>query len=423
MRVIDRVMGWAGRKLMAGLDPLNDRYYQPSGVLFSSAAGYPVSEESALKVSAVWRCVRLISEALAMLPVQVKRGSEIVQDHPVSLLMKRRPNMYQTAATFKRTMQRRALLLGNGYAEIMRGGMLVPIDNAHVLKTELLENFTVRYTIQQPLKAPRYLYRGRDMLHVMGCSTDGLTGLSVIGYMRQSVGANLAMEEHGAKVFSNGVRPSMFLTRPAQAGGKGMSEPLRAGIEASVNAANSGNTRAHRAIVLEDGMTATIAQFNNEDSQFLESRRFGVTDIARWFGVPSHMVNDTEKTTSWGSGIEQMSTEFVTYGLMPWAEEWEQALEMAFLDDDESVKFNFNGLLRGDSAARASFYQIMRNVGAMTANQVAEREDLPRRTDPGGDSYQDTPNGASPNAFGAPRAPQPEPDPEDDATEGDDSED
>lgn len=411
-----RLTKWFARSMraMAGqLDPLDNRYYSGASGMFSSAAGQTVSEESAQGVATVWACVDLISKAFAMLPCAVKDEgtAEPVPGHPIARMLVRNPNPYQTAVKFRRMMMRRALLSGNAYAKIVRtpsGVQLWPIDPSRVTKTELLPSGDVRYTISNPTSSPTTAFRWEDILHIYGPTMDGLSGLSVIGYARQTIGANIAMERHGALLFSQGVRPSVLLTRPANASGRQMPESLRSGIQDSFNRANAGEAGAHRGIVLEDGMVPTMFAMSNEDAQFLESQRFGVGQIARWYGVPPHMVGDVERTTSWGSGIEQMSAQFVTYCLQPWAEEWEQALEMALLRDGEQLKFNLNVLLRGDALTRYQVYQIGRNIGTLSPNDVLRLEDMPMRDDPGGDKYQDTPNGASPNGDGAAQMPQDE---------------
>lgn len=405
MRVIDRARSWMGRKMLAGLDPLDDRYYQgASSMIYPTAAGRNVSETEAQSIAAVWACVDLISKALAILPVTVMaetaNGPAPQKGHWLSRALKRRPNPYQTALTYKRSQMRRVLLNGNAYARIkpaLGGYEFWPIAPERVTKTELLADGRVRYEVQRQGAGPEYLYRGLDMFHIHGPSMDGLTGLSVVAHARQTFGLALAMERHGAKLFGQGVRIAGVLTRPARADGKGLKEEVRQALETSFGREFGGEGGVQRVPILEDGMDWKPAGMSNEDAQFLESRRFSVGEIARWFGVPPHMVFDVERTTSWGTGIEAMTTQFGVYGLQPWCEEWEQALEMAFLDDEEAVKFDMRVLLRGDAAARAAFYQILRNTGAFTPNDILRLEDYPLRTDPGGDSYQDTPTGASPN--------------------------
>jgi HK97 family phage portal protein len=223
----------------------------------------------------------------------------------------------------------------------------------------------------------------RDVFHVAYRSLDGITGLSPISYQRETIGLTLAAQKHGAKTFSNGAKPGGVLTHPHKLT-EDASRRLRESWELTYGGDNAGKTA-----ILEEGMTFTVLSMTNSDAQFLETRRFQVEDVARIFGIPLFMIQSTEKTTSWGSGIEQMSMGYVRYTLLPWVRRWEQAIRRDLVaetgEPDIEMRFNIEGLQRSDIRSRFQSYQVGINMGVYSPNEVRELEDMNPRE--GGDVW------------------------------------
>ena len=222
-----------------------------------------------------------------------------------------------------------------------------------------------------------------DVLHIPGLGFDGLVGYSPIAMAKNSIGMAIACEEYGAKFFANGATPGGILEHPGT-----VKDPQR--VRDSWNSAFGGSSNANKVAVLEEGMKYTPISISPEQAQFLETRKFQINEIARIFRVPPHMVGDLEKSSF--SNIEQQSLEFVKYTLDPWVVRWEQSIQRALLTQEEKqkyfVKFNLEGLLRGDYQSRMNGYAIGRQNGWMSANDIRELENLDRiPAEDGGDLY------------------------------------
>jgi HK97 family phage portal protein len=246
-----------------------------------------------------------------------------------------------------------------------------------------LNDWELEYLVT--LKEGRQIRCGRgDVFHVRYRSLNGFTGLSPIAYQRETIGLSIAARDHGALVFSNDARPSGVLTHP-----KALKEEGVKNVKASWDAAYGGDN-VGRVAILEEGMTFTTVSMTNSDAQYLETRKFQVEDIARIFGVPLFMIQSTEKTTSWGSGIEQMSMGYVRYTLLPWARRWEQAIKRDIVAEERGgeeleMRFNLEGLQRGDLRSRFQSYREGINMGVYSPNEVRELEGLNPRE--GGDVW------------------------------------
>ena len=222
-----------------------------------------------------------------------------------------------------------------------------------------------------------------DVLHIPGLGFDGLIGYSPIAMAKNAIGLAIATEEYGAKFFANGAAPAGVLEHPGT-----IKDPLR--VKESWNSAYQGSANAHKIAVLEEGMKYTPIGIAPEQAQFLETRKFQINEIARIFRVPPHMLADLEKSSF--SNIEQQSLEFVKYTLDPWVVRWEQSMCRVLFSESEKptyfIKFNVDGLLRGDYASRMSGYATARQNGWMSANDIRELENLDRiAPDLGGDLY------------------------------------
>lgn len=363
----------------SSLSPDEERYWmtQYGGI---SNAGIPIDSDSALKISTAWRCSRLISETVAMLPRIVYRrledgGKERSANHPVYSLIHDQPNRKQTSFEFFDMMQMHTLNRGNAFAKIVPGprgpvDRLIPIHPDRVEIQEVDED-TLRYVVMEKNGIPK-IYNDDEILHIRGLTLDGTNGVSVIRYARESLGLTLAAERYGAKLFSNASRASGYLKHPGV-----LSEAAQKRL-VEQQERMTGGENLHRLGILEEGMEFQQVSFTPEDSQMLQTREFQAEDVARWYGVPPHMIGLTSKTTSWGSGIEELSRGFVTFVLMPWLIRWQQVIEKDLIIASEQyfVEFLTEALLRGDIEKRYKSYSTGRQWGWLATNEIRRAENL-----------------------------------------------
>ncbi len=364
-----------------------------------TTSGKAVTEMSAMQMTAVYSCVRILSEAVAGLPLQLFRynengGREKALDHPLYRLLHDEPNPEMTSFVFRETLMSHLLLWGNAYAQIVRNGRgevlgLYPLM-PNKMKVDRDERGNLYYEYSRTTedtntlgKKQKVILRPSDVLHIPGLGFDGLVGYSPIAMAKNAIGLAIATEEYGAKFFANGATPGGVLEHPGI-----IKDPQK--IRDSWNAAYQGSANAHKVVVLEEGMKYQSIGISPEQAQFLETRKFQINEIARIFRVPPHMVGDLEKSSF--SNIEQQSLEFVKYTLDPWVVRWEQAMTRVLLLDSEKaryfIKFNLEGLLRGDYQSRMNGYAIGRQNGWMSANDIRELENLDRiPAEEGGDLY------------------------------------
>jgi len=349
-------------------------------------AGPAVDEQAALKVTAVYRAIAVISEAVAMLPIDVMQRvgdrREERSDHPVAELL-RRPNPLMTAADLRGAQQAHVLQYGNAYIDIQRdeGGRpiglwpLLPDRTRAVGRDGPSGERIIGY--ESVVDGLRYDFDTANIAHVHGLAFDGIRGYSPLSLARQAVGLALGLEEFGARFFGNDAKSGGFLEHPGKLGAEAQKN-LRESM-----AAQGGLSQAHRIKILEEGMKFSATTIAPEDAQFLMTRTFQVEEIARLYGVPLHMLQSQAKSTSWGAGIAQMSLGFLIYTVAPWLVRWEQELERKLLSPAELaaglfVRHNVNALLRADAATRAGFYTaaLNRATGWMSRNEVRALEDL-----------------------------------------------
>ena len=366
--------------------------------LGNSTSGKPVTERSAMQMTAVYSCVRILAEAVAGLPVHLYRytedgGKEKALDHPLYRLLHDEPNPEMSSFVFRETLMTHLLLWGNAYAQVIRNGKgevvaLYPLM-PNKMTVDRDENGQLYYTYRRSkeeaptMEGSSVILKPSDVLHIPGLGFDGLVGYSPIAMAKNSIGMAIACEEYGAKFFANGATPGGILEHPGT-----VKDPQR--VRDSWNSAFGGSSNANKVAVLEEGMKYTPISISPEQAQFLETRKFQINEIARIFRVPPHMVGDLEKSSF--SNIEQQSLEFVKYTLDPWVVRWEQSIQRALLTQDEKalyfVKFNLEGLLRGDYQSRMNGYAIGRQNGWMSANDIRELENLDRiPAEDGGDLY------------------------------------
>ena len=356
-----------------------------------------VNERSAMQITAVYACVRILSEAIASLPLHLyrydKTGSkEKALDHPLYTVLHDEPNPEMTSFIFRETLMTHLLLWGNAYAQIIRNGKaeiigLYPLmPNRMTVDRDDKGRLYYEYMAQSEdgakLKSGTIRLSPHDVFHVPGLGFDGLVGYSPIAMAKNALGATIAAEQFGAKFFANNATPGGVLEMPGTVKDvEKVRESWRNGFS---------GTNAHKVAILEEGMKFTPVSINPQEAQFLETRKFQINEIARIFRIPPHMIGDLEKSSF--SNIEQQSLEFVKYTLDPWVSRWEQSIRRSLLSADEKksmfVKFNVDGLLRGDYKSRMDGYAVGRQNGWMSANDIRELENMDKiPADQGGDDY------------------------------------
>ena len=363
-----------------------------------SASGKQVNERTSMQMTAVYSCVRILSEAVASLPLNVYRytdtgGKEKAFDHPLYRLLHDEPNPEMSSFIFRETLMTHLLLWGNAYAQIIRNGKGEVIALYPLMPDRMTvdrdENGRLYYKYRKSnddaptMESGVVILAPSDVLHVPGLGFDGLVGYSPIAMAKNAIGLAIAAEEYGSKFYANGAAPSGVLEHPGT-----LKDPAR--VRDSWNSTFGGSSNSHKVAVLEEGMKYTPISISPNEAQFLETRKFQINEIARIFRVPPHMVGDLEKSSF--SNIEQQSLEFVKYTLDPWVIRWEQALYRTLLSEEEKktyfFKFNVEGLLRGDYQSRMQGYATARQNGWMSANDIRELEDLDRiPAELGGDLY------------------------------------
>ncbi len=370
------------------------------GFLFGgTTSGKTVNERTAMQTTAVYACVRILSEAVAGLPLHIYRyradgGKERIPMHPLYHLLHDEPNPEMTSFVFRETLMSHLLLWGNAFAQVVRNGRgqavalypLLPskMDVSRAANGELL--YTYYRDADETGLNPKGGYvtlRRDEVLHIPGLGFDGLIGYSPIAMAKNAIGMSLATEEYGASFFANGANPGGVLEHPGVIKDIGR-------VKESWNSAYQGNGNAHKIAVLEEGMKFQAIGIPPEQAQFLETRKFQINEIARIYRIPPHMVGDLEKSSF--SNIEQQSLEFVKYTLDPWVVRWEQSLQQSLILPSEKpslfIRFNLDGLLRGDYQSRMNGYAVGRQNGWMSANDIRELEDMNRiPAGDGGDLY------------------------------------
>lgn len=350
----------------------------------TSATGIHVTPESAMRLSAVWACVRLISESIASLPLHVYRRVDDrrrmkVIDVPAYRLLHDEPNQLMTSFAMRETMSAQLLLWGRALAPIIRNqaGEPVEILPVHPSRVQIRRSERIGLVYDVRLPDERMITVGQaDMLHVPGLSFDGIESLSPIRYAAQSIGLGLAAEQFGAAFFGNGSTPSGYLTMTEK-----LNQEQVTTLRNSWYATYGGVSNSNKTAVLFGGAKFERISIPPSEAQFVEARKFQVSEIARWYRVPPHMIGDLEKATF--SNIEHQALEFVTHTLRPWLVRWEQELNRKLFPTSTDgvpsefyVEFNVDGLLRGDIKSRSDYYIRGRQWGWLSANDIRALENM-----------------------------------------------
>ena len=358
-----------------------------------------VNEKTAMQTTAVYACVRILSEAIASLPLHVYSykdggGKQMEIDHPLYKILHDEPNPEMTSFTFFEVMMCHLLLHGNSYSQIIRDGAgrvvaLYPLlpDQMDVERDDKghLRYVYTRQSDENPnfKDAGQIVLKYEDVLHIPGLGFDGLIGYSPIAMAKNAVGLTIAAEEYGSAFMKNGASPGGVLEHPGV-----LKNPDR--VRESWNEIYRGSNNAHKVAVLEEGMHFQPITLKPDELQFLETRKFQLDEIARLYRIPPHMIGDLEHATF--SNIENQSLEFVKYTLDPWVVRLEKAMQKALLLPSEKgkyiIKFNVDGLLRGDYASRMQGYATGRQNGWFSTNDIREMENMnPISDEEGGNLY------------------------------------
>jgi len=351
-----------------------------------TAAGRPISADTAMMHATVYACVRFLSFNVAALPLILYRrlstdpkepGRERATNHPLYEKLHSLSNPRQTAFQTMALTVTSLMLRGNGVSFIQRNQRNA-VHGIYPLRWDQIEIRRHRntgeliYTWSPQDSAPQD-FLPEEIWHVQGLGVDGVQGLSPIALMRESIGHGLALQEYGSRFFSNSASPSGALEVPGEMGDEAY-QRLRQSIEEK----RTGLKNAHTVLLLEEGAKWNQIGISPEDAQFLESRKFNRSEVASWYGIPPHLVGDLEKSTF--SNIEQQSLEFVIYYLLPWLVNLEQTVTRDLLSEGERrtmfAKFNIAGLLRGDSAARSDAQRTGVMGGWISRNEVRAMEEL-----------------------------------------------
>ena len=357
-----------------------------------SWANIDVDRSAAFAIPAVWACVRLIAETIASMPLILYRrtatGKERAVDHPLYRVLHDAPNPERPSFLWREQSQTHLLLLGNAYSQIVRDGasaaQLWPLDPE---KMQVSRDPSGALLYEYTKNSKPYPMRRSELLHVPGLGWDGITGFSVIAYQAQTMGASIAGDRYASEFFANSASPSGFITMTGALKDKNAQERMQRSWEDAHGAWG----KKHRTAILEQGAEWKPISIPPEQAQFIEARKYSRAEIAALFRVPPHMIGDVERSTSWGTGIEQQSIGFVTFTMMPWLVRWEQCLNQQLLLEDERAEYFFEflvtGLLRGDAAARSSYYHQMLNDGVLNADEVRAMENLNTQEDGQGKVY------------------------------------
>jgi HK97 family phage portal protein len=361
-------------KLGATPPPDNDFWYRPV-----SGSKYYVSSESAMRITAVWACVRVIAETIGSLPLGIYRrgrdGRELDRNHPLYYLLHDSPNADMTAFEFWELAAKCLCLSGNFYARIQtnqRGDVtqLTPLSPSSMRVFRDPETGVMVYQYGQSM------FTASDILHIPGLGYDGedsLTGYSPVGYMAQALGMTQDAEGYGANFFRNNATPPAYMTVP-----QALSNEARKNLQTWLMENYGGVRNAGKIGVLEQGAEIRTVAINHRDMQFLELRQYQKADICSIFRVPPHMIQDLTRSTN--NNIEHQGIDFATHTIRPWLTRIEKRINLQLFGPREATnyyaEFNMDALLRGDAASRASYYSAMRNIGALNANEIRSKENM-----------------------------------------------
>ena len=350
-----------------------------------SSSGMVVTDDTAMNFTAVWAAIRILSESIAQLPLSVyeedKQGNKAIsKKHQLYNLIHKKPNENMTTYTFVQKCMMDLLTRGNSFVYIKRNGGARPVELLPLVPTDvkLVENDgVIYYELQEGGIVDQY-----DMLHFKVMSRDGLLGMSPIDVGANAIGYGLALETYGNSFFGNGAKVSGVLSTDRHLSDEAI-ERLKVSFQENYTRIGDAN----KTMVLEEGLKFQQISLSNEASQFLNSREFSITEIARLFNLPPHLLRDLTKSSF--NNISEQSREFVQYSLMPYLVMMESEMNCKLFRQNEigkvEAKFNVSALLRGTPKDRSEYYRTMLNIGAMSIDEIRAYEELP--TIEGGENH------------------------------------
>lgn len=354
-----------------------------------SSSGAVVNMSSALGVSTAWRCTLLLSGICGNFPADLmQRVDEKTRvaavGHPLRTVLTDSPNGWQTPAEFRKMLTGHAINKGDGFAlKITSAGRVIalwPLDDPDRMEIVQNDDMSLSYTFTTR-KGRKVRLQQSELLHLRGFSVDGIRGIGVLRAAREALGESMSQQSAGGRMLKNGVLAGGAVKTP-----QALSDEAYARLKADLDSNNAGPENAGKLLILEDGLDYATNMFSAADQQFLEGRRFSRTDIAMFYGVPPFLLGDTEKSTSWGTGLEQQNTGFIQYTGLDLHVMWEQAVRRDLLtkaDRDAGFYFKIYAdvLLRADAKTRNENYARALGSGGgqpwMTVNEVRALEDLP----------------------------------------------
>ena len=357
--------------------------------LENTKSGATVTEWTALQCSAVFACIRILSETVATVPLQfyrrLDRGKERAYDHPLYDVLHSQANEDMSSFLLRETLQGHLGAWGNAYAEIERNkaGDVMALWPLRPDKTRPKRKGG-KLGYETIIGGKGYVLPREKVLHIAGFGFDGLVGYNPIQLARESIGMAAATEEYGARLFANDARPGGYIKHPGR-----LSKPAQDNLIRTWEERHEGLSNKHRLAVLEEGMEFQTVGIPPQESQFLQTRKFQITEIARWYRMQLHKIGEMDKATF--SNIEQQSIEFVVDTMLPWFTRWEAGFLTQLLTRQERkeyfAEFLIEGLLRGETRARFDAYAIARQWGWMSANDVREAENMNQLPDDEGNIY------------------------------------
>jgi len=355
----------------------------------AGASGVAVTNATSMNMSAVWNALTLISETMSTVPLQVfKRtdeGRELFTEHPMYSILHDRANRMESAQAFREKFVWNMEMCGIGIAQKLKdqNGQIKELWNINpeqCTDIKLDEGSRLQFLINGKW------YSQSDIFYCYGPGQDGLTPRGRIKVARESIGLGLASQEYGERFFGQGTHSGGFLTHD---GPKPLSDIAYNRLKTELNAQYEGLSNAHKLILLEEGMKFTQAGMSNEDSQFLETRKFQISEIARFFNVKSHMLGDLERATF--SNIEHMGIEAVMYCWRPRAVRLQQAMDMQLLSplerDTVYIEHNLEGLKQGDLASQVNSWHLLIQDGVVNANEIRAKMNMNNQPGQQGEIY------------------------------------
>lgn len=368
-------MTWLSRR-MASTDrsPWGDFWFQPVG---ASGGVVRVTPDSALQITAVFACARVLAESFAILPFRLYRpkiggGRQQVRDHWLYRLFAKAPNRWQTPHEWREMLQGHLALRGNAFCLIVEDGEggiseLLPLHPDRV-KLEVVDDWGFRY-VYTDRAGVQTRYLPGQVWHIRGWGGDGFVGYNPIEIAREAIGEAMQFQGYSSRFYANNATPPMWVKYPGKFADKTSRDNFREQMQGNLTGANRG-----KLAVLDQGMELQAVNVSQKDMQFLEARKFKVAEIARLFRVPPHMIADLDRSTN--NNIEHQGIEFWSGTMAPWAERWESSIERNLLgeDTDLEVEFDMRGQMRGDAGARAAYLASRQQWGSMTGNEARAYE-------------------------------------------------